>query len=101
MQADIAALDGIAGTFSILDAPLVQSPPIPLDQMSEDYRTLRDRNVDLELARAELTSSPLFRNYLISEDGKASVIRVDLKQHDELSRARRAPRDAPGPIRAR
>lgn len=88
LQADVAALDGISATFSILDAPLVQSPAIPLEQMSDEYRTLRDPDVDLELACKELTSSPLFRNFLISENGQASVIRVDLERNDELADAR-------------
>ena len=88
LQGDLSRIPGVAGTFSMLDAPLIKSPEVPLEQMSGSYRTLRDNDVDLELARRELTSSPLFRDFLISEDGFASVIRVDLAQDFELAEAR-------------
>lgn len=88
LQADLSRIAGVANTFSMLDAPLIQSPPIPLEDMADEYRTLRDEDVDLSLARKELTNSPLFRDFLISEDGTASVIRVDLAQDAELASAR-------------
>ena len=93
LQAELDAIEGVAGTYSMLDAPLIKSPPVPLERMSEEYRTLRDADVDLELARQELTGSPLFRDFLISSDGTASVIRVDLQQNTELASAQSA-RDA-------
>ncbi len=80
LQSDLAGISGVAGTFSILDAPLIKSPPVPLESMSTDYLTLRDASVDLALARDELTSSPLFSDYLISSDGSTAVIRIDLAQ---------------------
>ncbi|XOV89983.1 MAG: MMPL family transporter [Pseudomonadota bacterium] len=84
LQARVAALPGVAGVFSVLDAPLVQSPPIPVDRMSEGFRTLRDVDVDLTLAREELRTSPLFRNFLVSPAGDASVIRIDLARDTRL-----------------
>ncbi len=78
LQTRIGDLPGVAGVFSLLDAPLVQSPSIPIEEMSSSYRTLRDANVNLDLARTELTNSPLFRNFLVSPAGDASVIRIDL-----------------------
>lgn len=89
LQREIAVIEGVAGVFSILDAPLIESPPVPIAEMSTGYKTLRDEDVDLTLARDELTSSPLFRNYLVSPDGESSVVRVDLKHNQELIDLRR------------
>ena len=84
LQARMANLPGIETTYSILDAPLINSPSIPLDDLAEGYLTLVDPEVDRDLARQELTSSPLFSNYLISEDGNTTAISGTLKQDPRL-----------------
>jgi uncharacterized protein len=75
---DLEAVDGVAGVFSILDAPLLKSPPMSLAQLADGFRTLRSEDVDFELAREELTNSPFFRELLITVDGSASAIKIDL-----------------------
>jgi len=78
LQSEISQLEGVKQVFSILDAPLIDSPPVPLEKMRTDYRTLRSDDTDLALAKAELTSSPLFANFLISVDATATALRIDL-----------------------
>ncbi len=90
LQQRLAALPGIKSTYSILDAPLIESPPIPLEHIAEDYRTLRDRDVDRELARAELTRSPLISNYLIARNGRSTAISATLGRDDMLEMLREA-----------
>jgi predicted RND superfamily exporter protein len=84
LQREVTAVDGVAGVLSVLDVPLIQSPPLPIEKMASEYRTLRDVDIDLALARKELTTSVLFRDYLISKDGSSSVLRVDLEQDERL-----------------
>ncbi|HIG44042.1 MAG: MMPL family transporter [bacterium] len=94
LQTQLDSLAGVKSIFSILDAPLIKSPPISLETMSTSYKTLRspgtgtdngvDNTVDRTLARKELTTSPLFNNFLISSDGDSSVIRIDLERDLEL-----------------
>lgn len=76
--AEIKPIPGVKGVFSILDAPLLKSPPMSLAQLSDGFRTLRSADVDLELARVELETSPFFRELLITADGTASAIKIDL-----------------------
>lgn len=85
IQKELESIDGVSGVFSILDAPLLQSPPIPLEEIAEGYLTLRDEKTDRSLAREELTSSPLFSNYLISEDGETTALRIDLEAETRLN----------------
>jgi predicted RND superfamily exporter protein len=89
LQAQVSSLAGVSSTYSILDAPLIESPPIPLDHLAEDYRTLRKDDVDLVLARRELTHSPLLSNYLIAEDGETTAISATLRPDLALEKLRK------------
>lgn len=94
LQQQLAELPGISSTYSILDAPLIESPPIPLEHIAEDYRTLRDRSVDRSLARNELTLSPLISDYLIARNGKSTAISATLKRDEMLELLREAKDEA-------
>ncbi len=73
---DIEQVPGVHEVTTLLDAPLLKSPPVPLAEMATNFRTLLSDDVDFTAAQSELTSSPLFSNLLISEDGKSTAIRV-------------------------
>ena len=84
----LEAVDGVASVDSILDAPLLQSPPVSLSALASDYRTLQSSDVDYQLAKDELTSSPFFRELLISGDGSVTALRINLTNDSELQAAR-------------
>lgn len=85
IEAALKQIKGVRSVMSILDAPLLKSPPIPLDQMARGYKTLRQPDVDLSLAEQELTHSPIFHNQLISADAQTAAIRIDLVEDAELN----------------
>ena len=86
----LAALDRVEAVISLLDVPLISSPPVTLTEMSRQPHTLSTPGTDRVLARQELVSSPLYRNYLISEDGKTTALQVNFRRdetyHDLLKR---------------
>ena len=86
LQVEIGKLDGVASTWSFLDAPLLESPPIALDELAGDLNTLRSEKTDLNLAKQELTGSPIFSSFLVSPDGSTTAIRIDLTPDRELER---------------
>lgn len=88
LRDELAALPDVAGVTSILDVPLVASPPVDIDNISSGIRYLGEPDTDRELARKELISSPLYRNLLISSDATTTAIRVDLRQDEEYLRMR-------------
>ena len=49
----------------------------------KNFKTLKDENIDTEKGFQEILNSPVFRNFVISEDGKTSGIIVYIKK-DEL-----------------
>ena len=79
---------GVKSVDSILDAPLLQSPPVSLSELATNYRTLQSQDVDYGLAKEELTTSPLFRDLLISADGSVTALRITLEGDSELEAAR-------------
>jgi uncharacterized protein len=88
LQQQLDKLDGVESTFSILDAPLIESPPIPLELLAENYRTLRDPTIDLHLAQRELTHSPIMNDYLISRDSRTTAISATLVRDSALESLR-------------
>ena len=84
LDEELSALAGVAGVFSLLDVPLLESPPIPLAELAQGFRTLEAPDTDLDLAKQELTGSPLFSELLITADGGTSAMRIDLALDAEL-----------------
>ncbi len=84
----LQAIAGVAGVFSLLDAPLLENPPVPLAQLQDNVKTLGSDDVDLAQARQELVTSPLFRNLLVSADGRITALRIDLATDARLGELR-------------
>lgn len=78
LQRRLGEIEGVTSVFSVLDAPLLRSPPVSMDELADGFRTLRSPDVDLALAAEELASSPFFRELLISADGRTAALRVDI-----------------------
>ncbi len=81
----LAAVPGVESVTSILDVPLINSPPRPLTEMASEAVTLDSQEVDRELARRELLTSPLYRDRLIGAQGRTTAIRVDMRQDETYS----------------
>lgn len=84
-------IDGVESITSILDVPLLQSPPKPIQEVIGNVQTLESPNVDRSLVQKELTTSPLYAQNLVSSDFKTTAIMVNLKddvKYTELLTAR-------------
>ena len=84
----LLALPGVESVTSILDVPLVESPAVNLRNISSGVRYLGDPDTDRELAWCELQESPLYRNLLISTDGRTTALRIDMRQDAQYLRLR-------------
>jgi predicted RND superfamily exporter protein len=82
LRQDLAALERVESVVSLLDVPLISSPPITLTEMSRQIRTLDTPGTDRTLARQEFTTSPLYRNLLISPDGKTTALQVNFRRDE-------------------
>ncbi len=80
----IQSLDWVHSVITLLDIPLLNNSDAPLQERLNNFKTLKDENVDRERGFKEILSSPVFRNFVISEDGNTSGIIVNLKENPKL-----------------
>ena len=80
----IQSLDWVHSVITLLDIPLLNNSNAPLQERLEGYKTLKDEDVDKDRGFKEILDSPVFRNFVISEDGKVSGIIVNIKQNTKL-----------------
>jgi predicted RND superfamily exporter protein len=82
LRDDLKALKRVASVLSILDVPLLQSPPISLKDLTADLPTLQTPTVDRDLARIELCDSPLYRDLLLSADARTTALMINFADDD-------------------
>tara|TARA_B100000963_G_scaffold263395_1_gene231536 strand:+ start:197 stop:2581 length:2385 start_codon:yes stop_codon:yes gene_type:complete len=80
----IQSLNWVHSVITLLDIPLLNSSDAPLQERLENFNTLKDENIDRDRGFREIISSPVFRNFVISEDGKTSGIIVNIKKNKDL-----------------
>ena len=76
----IQSLEWVHSVVTLLDIPLLDNSRAPLEERLENFKTLKDENVDIERGFKEILSSPIFRNFIISEDGKTSGVIIYIKK---------------------
>ena len=72
--------------FTILDVPLLRNPPVSIKELMENIKTLEDPAVDLQLARTELSKSPIYQELLINPDMKMTALVINLADDEEFGR---------------
>ena len=80
----IQSLDWVDSVITLLDIPLLDNSDAPLQERLESFKTLKDEEVDKTRGFKEILNSPVFRNFVISEDGKTSGIIVNIKPNKEI-----------------
>jgi len=78
----IQSLNWVHSVITLLDIPLLNNSEAPLQERLESFKTLKDEGVDTERGFKEILNSPIFRNFVISEDGKTSGIIVYIKKNE-------------------
>ena len=78
----IQSLDWVYSVITLLDIPLLDNSDLPLQERLKNYKTLKDEDVNVNRGFQEILNSPVFRNFVISEDGKTTGIIVNLKENN-------------------
>ena len=79
LRDELKALPNVGSVTTVLDVPLVKNVPGGLSKVVSNYRTVDAPDLDPVKALDELTHSPLYRNMVVSADGKTTAIRITLK----------------------
>jgi hypothetical protein len=85
LRDELKTLERVSSVVTILDVPLLESPPVPAKELSNNVRTLSSPGVDRALAQTELSTSPLYRNLIVSPDLKTTAIQINLKPEKEFN----------------
>ena len=82
LRDQLIQLEGVSSIVSILEVPLLESPPVKLQALSSNIRTLDSPDVDLSLAKQEFAESFLYNELLVSSDLKTTAILVYLEEDE-------------------
>ena len=84
LRDDLRALDTVHSIRTMLDLPLVKNVPGTLADAAKNSRTLESPDVDIERARLELTTSPLYRDFVVDQTGKHTALQIFLQDDPEF-----------------
>ena len=84
LKIEIQSLKWVESVITILDIPLLDSSDEPLAKRLENFKTLKSEDIDKERGFNEILNSPVFRNFVISEDGTSTGIIVNIKRDEKL-----------------
>lgn len=91
LRDELRELDPVDSVISLVDVPLVRQVEGSLSDVAENVRTIEAGGVDIEKARQELLTSPIYKKLIISEDSTTTALQVNLKDQKafrELQRER-------------
>ena len=85
LKSKIEKLTWVDSVITVIDVPLLKSTDEGLMDRLKNYKTLAYPEIDRKRGFEEIVNSPIYRNYVISEDGKTSGIVVYLKKDERLA----------------
>jgi len=82
LRDELLSLENVLSVVSILDVPLLESPPVSLKELTAELPTLESPEVDKELARNEFRESALYQNLLLSSDLQTTALLINFSGDD-------------------
>jgi len=84
---EIEDLTSVHSVTAITNIPLVSSSKKPLTELISDIPNIFSKDIDPELAKEEILTSPIYKDLVISEDAKTTAMQVTLKENTVLKEA--------------
>ena len=85
LKSKIEKLTWVDSVMTIIDVPLLKSTNESLMERLKNYKTLAYPEIDRKRGFEEILNSPIYKDYVISKDGKTSGIVVYLKKDERLA----------------
>ena len=85
LKEDLVNLNWTNKVITILDVPLLKNNDDPLAERIKNFKTLSSDDVDKERGFQEIINSPIYKEFVISKDGKTSGILVYIKTDSKMS----------------
>ena len=80
----IQSLKWVHSVITLLDIPLLTSTDRTLTEKLQNFSTLKSEGIDRLKGFNEILNSPVFRNFVISEDGTTTGIIINIKEDKKL-----------------
>ena len=77
----------VQSVIAITNIPLVSSSKKPLTELINDIPDIFSKDIDSELAKQEILTSPIYKDLVISEDSKTTAMQINLKNNASLKDA--------------
>lgn len=77
LRDELKQMGRVASVITILDVPLLRSPPISLKEIRSAVKNLESPDVDLKLARVEFVESPIYQKMLVSPDMQTTALVIN------------------------
>ena len=84
-KSKIEKLTWVESVITVIDVPLLKSTDEGLMERLKNYKTLAYPEIDRKRGFEEIINSPIYKDYVISEDGKTSGIVVYLKRDERMA----------------
>ena len=78
LSKQLVKVEGIDSVTSVLNVPLLESPPKPVKELLEKIPTIGAGDANLTLARKEFRHNPLYTSNLVSSDLKTTALQVNI-----------------------
>ncbi len=79
LSQELLEVQDVESITSILNVPLLQSPPKPLTELLKDIPAINKGGVDLQLAAEEFKANPLYSSNLVNKDLSTTALLVNFK----------------------
>lgn len=90
LKNELSKIKGVESVTTYLDVPLLYSPKIDLADFKTGIRYLNESDINLDMARQEFLSSPIYKQLITSQDEKTTAIVITFEPATELLRIREA-----------
>ncbi|WP_250658065.1 efflux RND transporter permease subunit [Alkalimarinus coralli] len=84
LKDELSLLPEVSSVVTILDVPLLYSPPVKISELPDGINYLSDTSTDKQLAKQEFLNSPLYSQLLTSPNFDTTAIQVNLKRDEQF-----------------
>ena len=85
LKSKIERLKWVDSVLTVIDVPLFKNSDAPLMERLKNYKTLSYPEINKEKGFKEILNSPIYKDYVISTDGKTSGVVVYLRKDKKLN----------------
>jgi len=86
LKQKLKKIERVEKVITLLDVPLISSPPLTYKQIKDRAPLLRDTQTDREMAKAELSLGVFYKNLIMNPEAKTTAVQVIFKRDEKYQR---------------